>query len=86
MATTVNTTVTELPESRVRVEAEIGTDELDRRVTQAARQLARNLRRPRSRRNGPRCPSGQSRKRRRSGLSRKNGRSRKSGRSSRRSR
>src|SRR5690349_577835 len=46
MATTVNTTVTELPESRVRVEAEIGTDELDRSVTQAARQLARNLRVP----------------------------------------
>ena len=46
MAQTVNTTVTELPESRVRVEAEIGTDELDRRVTQAARQLARNLRVP----------------------------------------
>jgi trigger factor len=46
MATTVNTTVTELPESRVRVEAEIGTDELDRRVTQAARELARNLRVP----------------------------------------
>jgi trigger factor len=46
MATTVNTTVTELPESRVRVEAEIGTDELDRRVTQAARQLSRNLRVP----------------------------------------
>src|SRR5215475_3102327 len=46
MAQTVTTTVTELPESRVRVEAEIGTDELDRRVTQAARQLARNLRVP----------------------------------------
>ncbi len=46
MATTVNTTVTELPESRVRVEAEIGTDELDRRLAQAARQLARNLRVP----------------------------------------
>jgi trigger factor len=46
MATTLNTTVTELPESRVRVEAEVGTDELDRRVTQAARQLARNLRVP----------------------------------------
>ena len=46
MAISVNTTVTELPESRVRVEAEIGTDELDRRVTQAARQLARNLRVP----------------------------------------
>jgi trigger factor len=46
MATTVNTTVTELPESRVRVEAEIGTAELDRSVTQAARQLARNLRVP----------------------------------------
>jgi trigger factor len=46
MATPLNTTVTELPESRVRVEAEVGTDELDRRVTQAARQLARNLRVP----------------------------------------
>jgi trigger factor len=46
MAQTVSTTVTELPESRVRVEAEIGTDELDRRVSQAARQLARNLRVP----------------------------------------
>src|ERR1700743_1669887 len=49
MAQTVTTTVTELPESRVRVEAEIGTDELDRRVSQAARQLARNLRVPGSR-------------------------------------
>jgi trigger factor len=46
MPATVNTTVTELPESRVRVEAVVGTDELDRRVTQAARQLARNLRVP----------------------------------------
>jgi trigger factor len=46
MATPLNTTVTELPESRVRVEAEVGTDELDRRVTQAARTLARNLRVP----------------------------------------
>jgi trigger factor len=46
MPATVNTTVTELPESRVRVEAVVGTDELDRRVTQAARTLARNLRVP----------------------------------------
>src|SRR6266536_5651793 len=46
MPATVNTTVTELPESRVRVEAVVGTDELDRRVVQAARQLARNLRVP----------------------------------------
>jgi len=46
MATTVTTTVTELPESRVRVEAVVGTDELERRVSQAARQLARNLRVP----------------------------------------
>jgi trigger factor len=46
MPATVNTTVTELPESRVRVEAVVGIDELDRRVVQAARQLARNLRVP----------------------------------------
>jgi trigger factor len=48
MATTtpVTTTVTELPESRVRVEAEVPAEEVERRVAQAARQLARNLRVP----------------------------------------
>jgi len=48
MATTspVTTTVTELPESRVRVEAEVPAAEVERRVAQAARQLARNLRVP----------------------------------------
>jgi trigger factor len=43
---TVNTTVTELPESRVRVEAEVPATEVDKRIAQAARQLARNLRVP----------------------------------------
>src|ERR671939_907197 len=43
---TVSTTVTELPESRVRVEAEVPPDEVERRVAQAARQLGRNLRVP----------------------------------------
>jgi trigger factor len=42
----VTTTVTELPESRVRVEAEVPAAEVERRVAQAARQLARNLRVP----------------------------------------
>src|SRR5436305_11065934 len=42
----VNTTVTELPESRVRVEAEVPATEVDKRIAQAARQLARNLRVP----------------------------------------
>jgi trigger factor len=42
----VTTTVTELPESRVRVEAEVPAVEVERRVAQAARQLARNLRVP----------------------------------------
>src|SRR4051794_21941894 len=48
MATTtpVTTTVTELPESRVRVEAEVPAAEVERRIAQAARQLARNLRVP----------------------------------------
>jgi trigger factor len=44
--TPVTTTVTELPESRVRVEAEVPAAEVERRVAQAARQLARNLRVP----------------------------------------
>ena len=46
MATDVVTTVTELPESRVRVQAEVPSEEVERRVAQAARALARNLRVP----------------------------------------
>src|ERR671933_1533647 len=42
----VSTTVTELPESRVRVQAEVPAEEVERRVAQAARGLARNLRVP----------------------------------------
>jgi trigger factor len=38
--------VTELPESRVRVEAEVPADEVERRVQQAARELGRELRIP----------------------------------------
>jgi len=45
-AAPVNTTVTELPESRVRVEAEVPAQEVEKRVAQAARALARNLRVP----------------------------------------
>jgi trigger factor len=44
--TAVTTTVTELPESRVRVQAEVTPAEIERRLAQAARQLARNLRVP----------------------------------------
>src|SRR3954465_325254 len=46
MPTSVSTTVTELPESRVRVEAEIPAGEVEKRIAVAARQLARNLRVP----------------------------------------
>ncbi len=46
MATDISTSTTELPESRVRVEAEVGPGEVERRVTQAAKQLARNIRVP----------------------------------------
>ncbi len=42
----VKTTVTELPESRVRVSAEVPSDEVERRVQQAARELGRQLRIP----------------------------------------
>ena len=45
-ASPVTTTVTELPESRVRVEAEVPAAEVSKRVEQAARGLARNLRVP----------------------------------------
>jgi trigger factor len=46
MATDISTTTTELPDSRVRVEAEVGPGEVERRVTQAAKALARNIRVP----------------------------------------
>jgi trigger factor len=46
MPNSVSTTVTELPESRVRVEAEIPSGEVEKRVNVAAKQLARNLRVP----------------------------------------
>ena len=46
MATDISTTTTELPESRVRVEAEVGPGEVERRIAQAAKALGRNLRVP----------------------------------------
>jgi trigger factor len=46
MANSVKTSVTELPESRVRVEAEVAPEELERRVQQAARELGRQMRIP----------------------------------------
>src|SRR4051794_13904204 len=47
MATSgVTTTVTELPESRVRVQAEVAPEEIERRVKQSARALGRSLRVP----------------------------------------
>jgi trigger factor len=42
----ISTSVTELPESRVRVEAEVPAEEVEKRVAHAARQLGRNLRVP----------------------------------------
>jgi trigger factor len=42
----VKTSVTELPESRVRVDAEVPAEEVERRVQQAARQLGRQMRIP----------------------------------------
>jgi trigger factor len=42
----VKTNVTELPESRVRVEAEVPSEEVERRVLQAARELGRQMRVP----------------------------------------
>jgi trigger factor len=45
-AVPVSTTVTELPESRVRVQAEVPATEVEKRVAQAARTLGRNLRVP----------------------------------------
>ena len=46
MTDSVTTTVTELPESRVRVQAEVSPEEVERRVQQAARELGRQLRVP----------------------------------------
>jgi trigger factor len=43
---TLSTTVTELPESRVRVQAEVSPDEVERRLQQAARKLGSQLRIP----------------------------------------
>src|ERR687895_1512873 len=42
----VVTTVTELPESRVRVQAEVPSEEVERRVAQTAKRLGRGLRVP----------------------------------------
>jgi trigger factor len=42
----VKATVTELPESRVRVDAEVPAEEVERRVQQAARELGRQMRVP----------------------------------------
>lgn len=44
--TTLRTNVTELPESRVRVDAEVPAEEVERRVQQAARRLGAQLRVP----------------------------------------
>jgi trigger factor len=46
MAVPVTTSVTELPESRVRVQAEVSPEEVNRRLEQAARELGRQLRIP----------------------------------------
>jgi trigger factor len=46
MATEVQTVVTELPESRVRVEAHVPPEEVERRVAQAAKRLGQGLRVP----------------------------------------
>ncbi len=43
---TISTSVTELPESRVRVEAEVPPEEVEKRIAQAARALGRNMRVP----------------------------------------
>lgn len=46
MASPVTTTVTELPDSRVRVDAEVPAAEIEKRLAQAARRLARDTRVP----------------------------------------
>src|SRR5215204_2384173 len=45
-APTISTSVTELPESRVRVEAEVPPEEVERRIAVAARALGREMRVP----------------------------------------
>ena len=45
-APTVSTSVTELPESRVRVEAQVPPEEVEKSIAQAARVLGRNMRVP----------------------------------------
>src|SRR5919106_1984451 len=42
----ISTSVTELPQSRVRVEAEVPPEEVEKRIAQAARTLGRSLRVP----------------------------------------
>jgi len=46
MSSALKTTLTELPESRVRVEAEVPPEELERRMVQTARQLGKDLKMP----------------------------------------
>ena len=46
MPAAVKTSVTELPDSRVRVEAEVPPEEIERRMQATARQLGQNLRMP----------------------------------------
>ena len=46
MASPVKTSVTELPESRVRVEAEVPADEVERRLNQTAKALGREMKIP----------------------------------------
>jgi trigger factor len=46
MASPVKTSVTELPESRVRVEAEVTADEVERRLQQTAKALGRQMKIP----------------------------------------
>src|SRR3954466_8202357 len=46
MSAAVKTTVTELPESRVRVEAEVPPDEIERSVQRTAAAMGRDLRMP----------------------------------------
>jgi trigger factor len=45
-ATSISTSVTELPESRVRVDAQVPPEEVEKRIAAAARALGRNLRVP----------------------------------------
>ncbi len=46
MPSALTTTITELPESRVRVQVRVGPDELERRVEEKARELGRKLKLP----------------------------------------